>query len=92
MKIGIGYDIHALQNGDFITLGGVKISYDKGFIAHSDGDVLTHALIDAILGALNEHDIGYHFPDTDPKYKGANSLELLKTISNKFNFKIINID
>ncbi|MBE7706522.1 MAG: 2-C-methyl-D-erythritol 2,4-cyclodiphosphate synthase [Cyanobacteria bacterium SIG30] len=92
MRIGIGYDIHKLQNGDFITLGGIKIPCDKSLIAHSDGDVLIHAIIDAILGALAKRDIGYHFPDTDEKYKNADSIELLKNICNKYRFKIINID
>ena len=92
MRIGIGYDIHKLQNGDFITLGGIKIPCDKSLIAHSDGDVLIHAIIDAILGALAKRDIGYHFPDTDEKYKNADSIELLKNICNNYRFKIINID
>ena len=92
MRVGIGYDIHKLQEGNQIILGGVEIPYDKSFIAHSDGDVLVHAIIDGILGALGKRDIGYHFPDTDPKYKDANSLELLKSIMDKFEPKIINID
>ena len=92
MRIGIGYDIHKTQEGDFITLGGVKIPHNKSFVAHSDGDVLIHAITDAILGALGKRDIGYHFPDTDPTYKGANSLELLTEIVKKYNFEIINLD
>ncbi len=92
MRAGLGYDIHKLQDGDCIILGGVKIPYNKSFVAHSDGDVLLHAIIDAILGALGERDIGYHFPDTDPKYKGSDSLELLRFIVEKFSFKIINLD
>ena len=92
MRAGLGYDIHKLQEGSHIVLGGVKIPYDKSFVAHSDGDVLVHAIIDGILGALGERDIGYHFPDTDPKYKGANSLELLKCVMEKFEPKIINLD
>ncbi len=92
MRTGIGYDIHALADGREFILGGVKIKHDKGFAAHSDGDVLLHAIIDAILGALGEDDIGTQFPDNDPKYKGADSLKLLETIKEKFNFKIINMD
>jgi 2-C-methyl-D-erythritol 2,4-cyclodiphosphate synthase len=92
MRIGIGYDIHKLEQGLDFVLGGVKIPYDKGFVAHSDGDVLLHAIIDAILGALGESDIGTQFPDNDPKYKGADSLELLALIKEKFEFKIVNLD
>ncbi len=66
MRIGQGYDVHAFGAGDALILGGVSIPFDHGFVAHSDGDVLTHALIDAILGALGLGDIGKHFPDTDP--------------------------
>lgn len=77
-RIGQGTDIHVLvENRDFI-LGGIKIPYEKGFKAHSDGDVLIHAIIDALFGALCLDDIGAHFPDNDPKYKNADSSELLK--------------
>lgn len=77
-RIGQGTDIHVLiENRDFI-LGGIKIPYEKGFKAHSDGDVLIHAIIDALFGALCLDDIGAHFPDNDPKYKNADSTELLK--------------
>ncbi len=92
MRIGIGYDIHKLEHGREFILGGVKIPFDKGFAGHSDGDVLLHAITDAILGALGEDDIGTQFPDNDPQYKGANSLKLLETIKEKSNFKIINLD
>lgn len=77
MRIGQGYDVHAFGDGDKLVLGGVSIPYHRGFIAHSDGDVLIHALIDAILGALALGDIGQHFPDTDPQWKGADSRQLL---------------
>ena len=92
MRIGTGYDIHKLEEGRKLILGGVEIPYSKGFIAHSDGDVLIHSIIDAILGALGKRDIGVHFSDNDPKYKDINSLELLQTICKMYDFKIINID
>ena len=93
MRIGLGYDIHKLVEGRDLILGGVKIPYELGLLGHSNADVLTHSIIDAILGALCLRDIGYHFPDTDPKYKNANSLELLKE-TKKFlqDYKISNID
>ena len=78
MKVGIGYDIHRLTRGRKLILGGVEIKFSKGLLGHSDGDVLTHAIVDAILGALGKGDIGLHFPDTDSKYKGISSLILLK--------------
>jgi len=77
MRIGHGYDVHRLVEGRKLILGGVDISYDKGLLGHSDADVLLHAISDAILGAIAEGDIGKHFPDTDPGYKGADSLKLL---------------
>ena len=80
MRIGHGYDVHRFQSGDFITLGGVQIAHNKSFVAHSDGDVLLHALTDALLGAAALGDIGQHFPDTDPAYKGADSRELLRNV------------
>ena len=73
MRIGHGYDVHRFQRGSFITLGCVQIAHNKSFVAHSDGDVLLHALTDALLGAAALGDIGQHFPDTDPAYKGADS-------------------
>ena len=95
MRIGIGYDIHKLVENRDLILGGVKIPYEFGLLGHSDADVLVHAIIDSMLGALALRDIGYHFPDTDEKYKGANSLvllkETLKLIQNE-GYKIINID
>lgn len=80
MRIGHGYDVHRFQLGSFITLGGVQIAHDKSFVAHSDGDVLLHALTDALLGAAALGDIGQHFPDTDPAYKGADSRQLLRNV------------
>ena len=80
MRIGHGYDVHRFQSGDFITLGGVQIAHNKSFVAHSDGDVLLHALADALLGATALGDIGQHFPDTDPAYKGADSRQLLRKV------------
>lgn len=80
MRIGHGYDVHRFQSGECITLGGVRIAHNKSFVAHSDGDVLLHALTDALLGAAALGDIGQHFPDTDPAYKGADSRELLRKV------------
>ena len=78
MRIGHGYDAHRFCEGDALTLGGVKIPYEKAFLAHSDGDVLVHALIDALFGAAGESDIGAHFPPSDDQYKGIDSCILLK--------------
>ena len=80
MRIGSGWDIHALVPNRPLVLGGVHIPHDKGEEGHSDGDVLVHAIIDAILGALAKGDIGSHFPDTDPSYKNADSQQLLKQV------------
>ncbi len=80
MRIGQGYDVHAFGDGDKIVLGGVVIPYEHGLVAHSDGDVLLHALADALLGAATLGDIGKHFPDTDPQFKNANSRELLRLV------------
>ena len=77
MRIGHGYDVHRFGAGNFITLGGVQIPHTQGLVAHSDGDVLLHALTDALLGAAALGDIGQHFPDTDPQFKGADSRALL---------------
>ena len=77
-RIGIGYDVHKLKDGLDFFLGGIQIPYHRGCVAHSDGDVLIHAICDALLGAANLRDIGYHFPDSDPKYKGIDSKKLLK--------------
>jgi 2-C-methyl-D-erythritol 2,4-cyclodiphosphate synthase len=81
MRIGHGYDVHRLITERKLILGGVDIPYTKGLLGHSDADVVLHAISDAILGAIGEGDIGRHFPDTDPAYKGANSLKLLKHVS-----------
>lgn len=80
MRIGHGYDVHKFGPGDKLILGGVSIPYEHSFIAHSDGDVLIHALIDALLGAVALGDIGQHFPDTDAKWKGVNSRQLLLAV------------
>ena len=79
-RIGFGYDVHRLVEGRPLILGGVEIPYPFGLEGHSDADVLTHAVIDAIIGALGAGDIGQHFPDTDPKYKGVSSLSMLRTV------------
>ena len=80
MRIGHGYDVHAFGEGDSLILGGVRIPFNHSFVAHSDGDVLTHALIDSVLGALGRGDIGTHFPDTDIKYLNCSSLDLLNEV------------
>ncbi len=80
MRIGHGFDVHRFGEGDHLMLGGVRIPFDQGFIAHSDGDVALHALADALLGAAALGDIGRHFPDTDPDFKGANSRDLLRHV------------
>ena len=87
MRIGQGYDVHAFGEGDHIIIGGVTIPYEKGLVAHSDGDVLIHALCDALLGAAALGDIGQHFPDTDPRYSGADSRELLREVVSLINNK-----
>lgn len=81
MRIGHGYDVHRLVEERLLILGGVEIPFEKGLLGHSDADVLTHALMDALLGAAGLGDIGKHFPDTDPRYKGISSLELLSHVS-----------
>ena len=83
MRIGHGYDVHRFAKDRDLILGGVKIPFDMGLLGHSDADVLLHAVMDALLGAAGLRDIGYHFPDTDPKYKGADSLKLLAAVSGK---------
>lgn len=95
MRIGHGYDVHRLVEGRDLILGGVKIDYKKGLLGHSDADVLTHAIMDSLLGAAGLGDIGEIFPDTDPKYKDADSLNLLEFVClliEKKGFKISNID
>ena len=95
MRIGHGYDVHKLVEGRDLILGGVKIDYEKGLLGHSDADVLLHAVSDALLGAAGLGDIGKHFPDTDPAYKGADSLELLRIVAKKVHaagYRVSNID
>ena len=95
MRIGHGYDVHRLVEGRDLILGGVKIEYEKGLDGHSDADVLLHAVSDALLGAAGLRDIGYHFPDNDPKYKGADSLKLLQIVGEKVaaaGYRVSNID
>lgn len=85
MRIGHGYDVHRLTENRKLILGGVSIPYEKGLLGHSDADVLVHAVMDSLLGALALGDIGKHFPDTDPRYKGADSIELLKHVTGLIN-------
>jgi 2-C-methyl-D-erythritol 2,4-cyclodiphosphate synthase len=95
MRIGFGYDVHRLVPERLLILGGVEIPYELGLLGHSDADVLLHAIMDALLGAAGEGDIGRHFPDTDPAYKGISSLDLLAKVGSLLNAKrlqIINID
>ena len=95
MRVGMGYDVHRLVEDRDLIIGGVKIPYEKGLLGHSDADVLLHAIMDALLGAAALGDIGKHFPDSDPKYKGADSLELLKEVAmiiDKEHFAVENID
>jgi 2-C-methyl-D-erythritol 2,4-cyclodiphosphate synthase len=80
IKVGFGYDVHQLAEGRPLWLGGVKFEHTKGIVAHSDGDVLIHAICDALLGAANLRDIGFHFPNHDPKWKGADSKKLLAEV------------
>ena len=95
MRIGHGYDVHRLVPDRELVLGGVHIPYEMGLLGHSDADVLLHAVMDALLGAAGLRDIGYHFPDTDPRYKGADSMELLRRVGEMLRqagFRVGNID
>ena len=95
MRIGHGYDVHRLVEGRDLILGGVKIEYEKGLLGHSDADVLLHAVSDALLGAAGLGDIGKHFPDTDPAYKGADSRLLLRIVAQRVReagYRVSNID
>lgn len=95
MKIGIGYDAHKLTHNRDLILGGVTIPYDKGLEGHSDADVLTHAIMDSILGAANLGDIGSHFPDTSNEFKNISSMKLLNRVKNlidEASYKVVNID
>ena len=85
MRVGHGYDVHRLVEGRKLILGGVEIPWEKGLLGHSDADVLTHALMDALLGAAALGDIGHLFPDRDPAYEGADSIELLKAVMDRLN-------
>jgi 2-C-methyl-D-erythritol 4-phosphate cytidylyltransferase/2-C-methyl-D-erythritol 2,4-cyclodiphosphate synthase len=95
MRVGQGFDVHAFGEGDHVILGGVRIAHPKGVMAHSDGDVVIHALCDAILGALGDGDIGRHFPDSDPRYRGADSRVFLRAVAARMQaagLKLINAD
>lgn len=95
MRVGMGYDVHRLVEGRALILGGVTIPYEKGLLGHSDADVLLHAVMDAMLGAAVLGDIGHHFPDTDPAYKGADSRALLAACREKIasaGYRVHNID
>lgn len=95
MRIGLGYDVHKLVEGRPLIIGGVNVPHEKGLLGHSDADVLIHAIMDGMLGALALGDIGKHFPDTDEKYKGANSMKLLEYVNHLINekgYEINNID
>ena len=95
MRIGHGYDVHKFAENRDLIMGGVKIPYEKGLLGHSDADVVLHAVMDSLLGALALGDIGKHFPDTDEKYKGADSILLLKEVCRvlaEYNYRIVNID
>ena len=95
MRVGMGYDVHKLVEGRRLILGGVEIPYEKGLLGHSDADVLVHAIMDALLGAAALGDIGKHFPDTDPEYKGISSIRLLKHVGGLLDenrYMIENID
>jgi 2-C-methyl-D-erythritol 4-phosphate cytidylyltransferase / 2-C-methyl-D-erythritol 2,4-cyclodiphosphate synthase len=95
MRVGQGFDVHAFGEGDHVMLGGVRIAYSKGVVAHSDGDVIIHALCDAVLGALGDGDIGRHFPDSDPRYRGADSRVFLRAVAARMHaagLKLINAD
>lgn len=95
MRVGIGYDVHRLVEDKQLIIGGVTIPYELGLLGHSDADVLLHAITDAILGAAALGDIGKHFPDTDPRYKGADSLVLLEEsvrLVREAGFNVVNID
>ena len=95
MRVGMGYDAHRLIDGDHIVLGGVEIPFSQKFLAHSDGDVLLHAIADSLLGAAGLGDIGVHFPDNDPQYKGISSLLLLERVREKIEeagLRVQNVD
>ena len=95
LRIGQGYDVHAFTTGDFVTLGGERIAHTHGVLAHSDGDVLLHAICDALLGAAGLGDIGMHFPDTDPRWRGADSrafVRHVRALLEERGYAIVNVD
>lgn len=95
LRVGQGYDVHAFTKGDHVTLGGQKIPHTHGILAHSDGDVLLHAICDALLGAAGLGDIGMHFPDTDPRWKGADSRAFIRHVRDLLkerDYVIVNVD
>jgi 2-C-methyl-D-erythritol 2,4-cyclodiphosphate synthase len=95
MRIGQGFDVHAFGDGEHVMLGGVRVAHQRGVVAHSDGDVVIHALCDAVLGALGEGDIGRHFPDSDPRYRGADSRLFLRDVAGMMRskgFRLVNAD
>jgi 2-C-methyl-D-erythritol 2,4-cyclodiphosphate synthase len=95
MRIGQGMDVHAFGEGDHVILGGVRIAHPQGIVAHSDGDVVIHALCDALLGALGDGDIGQHFPDSDPRYRGADSRVFLRAVAERMQaaaLRLVNAD
>ena len=94
-RVGQGFDVHAFESGEYVMLGGVKIPHDRGVQAHSDGDVLLHAICDALLGAAALGDIGMHFPDTDPRWKGADSRAFVRhvfALLSERGFRVVNVD
>ena len=92
MRVGVGYDSHRLVEGRPLILGGVEIAHERGLTGHSDADVLTHAVIDAILGAIGSGDIGSHFPDTDEEWRDADSIELLRAVVAGADGRVVNVD
>ena len=95
IRTGLGYDLHRLQAGRPLILGGIRVPHSAGLLGHSDGDALVHALIDAILGAMGEGDIGRLFPDTDPRWRGANSVDLLRDVMKRLrakNMRLVHAD
>ncbi|HEV7431592.1 MAG TPA: 2-C-methyl-D-erythritol 2,4-cyclodiphosphate synthase [Steroidobacteraceae bacterium] len=95
MRVGSGFDVHAFGPGDALVLGGVRIPHNRGVVAHSDGDVLLHALVDALLGAAGLGDIGEHFPDSDPRWRGADSQQFVTTALDMLarrSWRVVNVD
>jgi 2-C-methyl-D-erythritol 2,4-cyclodiphosphate synthase len=95
LRIGQGFDVHAFTDGEFVTLGGVRIPHTRGVLAHSDGDVLLHSLCDALLGAAGLGDIGMHFPDTDARWRGVDSREFVRHVETLLamrGFEVVNVD